>query len=112
MKLLDRLLMAAAAVVVVLTLAACAALGATLSMSADFPEVPDLAASPGIVLVACQEDEPCWTWATMGNRRRGVVLVDGRRQVVTCGTFRWLARHSRLDRRATPVLRGDWSCGR
>ena len=26
--------------------------------------------------VACQEDQPCWDWRTMGNRTRGV-CIDG-----------------------------------
>jgi len=51
----------------------------------------------------CQEDAPCWTWSTMGNRHRGVVLADGRRVVVgPCGFAR-----ARIDWQRTPRLRGD-----
>jgi len=34
----------------------------------------------------CREDMPCWAWSRMGNRKRGVLLADGRRVIVgPCG---------------------------
>lgn len=55
----------------------------------------------------CQEDDPCWTWLTMGDLHRGV-LVDGRKRVVgPCG-FAHLVRAHRLDV-DSPHLRGDYT---
>jgi hypothetical protein len=61
--------------------------------------------------LACYEDDPCWNWATMGDRKRGVVTMWGTPKIVTCGGLRWLVRHGDLDPH-TPWLRGDYSCGR
>jgi hypothetical protein len=61
--------------------------------------------------VRCTEDMPCWNWATMGDRNRGVVTMWGTPKVVSCGGFRWLVRHGDLDPH-TPRLKGDAMCGR
>jgi hypothetical protein len=58
------------------------------------------------------EDDPAWVWSRCGDHRRGVVTMWGTVKVVSCGDFHWLARHHDLDHRSTPVLRGDWGCGR
>jgi hypothetical protein len=35
---------------------------------------------------ACQEDQPCWVWSKMGNRKRGIVTAWGDSRVVgPCG---------------------------
>lgn len=34
-------------------------------------------ATPTQAPVTCQEDDPCWTWRTMGNHAHGI-CVDGR----------------------------------
>lgn len=57
----------------------------------------------------CQEDDPCWTWSKMGNRRRSVVdLATGERVVVGPCTFRhmWMNGNARLG--AGDRMRGDW----
>lgn len=61
--------------------------------------------------VRCTEDMPCWNWATMGDKHRGVVTMWGTPKVVSCGGLRWLVRHGDLDPH-TPRLRGDAMCGR
>ncbi|MEJ7786174.1 MAG: hypothetical protein WKF96_15315 [Solirubrobacteraceae bacterium] len=62
-------------------------------------------AQPSTAAPRCQEDAPCWTWSTMANRHRGVVLSDGRRVVVgPCGFARAAAR---IDWQRTPHMRGD-----
>lgn len=61
--------------------------------------------------VRCVEDMPCWNWATMGDKHRGVVTMWGTPKVVSCGGLRWLVRHGDLDPH-TPRLRGDAMCGR
>jgi hypothetical protein len=53
----------------------------------------------------CVEDDACWTWSTMGNHRRGV-LVSGARRVVGPCTYRKLVLAGLVDRKAEP-LRGD-----
>jgi hypothetical protein len=61
---------------------------------------------------ACpEEDSPAWNWVRCGNGYRGVVTMWGTEKVVSCGEFRWLARHADLDPR-TPWIVGDYSCGR
>lgn len=61
----------------------------------------------------CMEDQPCFTWSTMGNLDRGVyVRTEGgqrvrRRVVVDPCTFAWLSFNGRIDWRRTPHLRGD-----
>lgn len=57
------------------------------------------------------EDDPSWNWVRCGNGRRGIVTMWGTPKVVSCGEFRWLARHGDLDPR-TPWIVGDYSCGR
>lgn len=58
--------------------------------------------------VRCMEDEPCWTWPTMGNLQRGV-YTHGRaaRVVVSPCQYRILRTHGRIDHARTPRLRGD-----
>lgn len=67
---------------------------------------PHPAPVPAIV---CQEDAPCWTWSTMGNRKRGVVLDNGQRIVVNPCQFRTLTLIGWTDTRRTPKLRGDYT---
>jgi hypothetical protein len=46
---------------------------------------------------SCQEDQPCWNWATMGNQHRGVVTLYGNSRVVNPCQFRrlWQMGHLR-----------------
>jgi len=70
----------------------------------------------------CAEDEPCWTWSTMGSLTRGVVVTSGTprgigvkmprailgkggRRVTPC-QFAFLAHEGRLSRK-TKRLKGD-----
>lgn len=64
-------------------------------------------AAPG---AACAEDDPCWTWPQMGNRKRGVVSLHGTPLVVgSCRYARMYARAKALGmaRLLGPALRGD-----
>lgn len=66
-----------------------------------------LAPPPAIVQhVKCQEDQPCWTWSTMGNRKRLVVTVNGGALVVGPCRFRRLAEAGQL---LPDPLRGDFT---
>jgi hypothetical protein len=115
MRRLDALLGALAVLSMVLFLVAAAALGASWRMTDSMPVVtPEPVAVIEIpAREPCgSEDGPSWNWAMCGNLKRGVVLLDGRHVVVTCGDFRWLIRHHRLRLRETPVFLGDSGCGR
>ena len=61
--------------------------------------------------VRCTEDMPCWNWATMGNRTRGIVTMWGTMKVVDCFHLRDLLAWDDVDPH-NPWLRGDYSCGR
>lgn len=63
------------------------------------------AGEPAATRYVCHEDAPCWNWATMGNHRRGVRTVGGRRLVV--GPHRFVAIRAHIDWSRTPALRGD-----
>ena len=55
----------------------------------------------------CMEDQPCWTWSTMGNRERGVFIVGrAHRVIVNPCTFRRV--HARIDWTRTLPMRGDY----
>ena len=64
----------------------------------------------------CMEDMPCWDWARMGDRQRGVVIKAGRsrdglvttvaKPVGVC-EFQALVRARLIYWRETPRLRGD-----
>jgi len=57
----------------------------------------------------CVEDMPCWSWSTMGNRKRGIVTVYGTPKVVgPCGYRRVWERTPRSMRGLLgPTLKGD-----
>ncbi len=66
----------------------------------------------------CQEDDQCWTWSTMGNKERGVILkpgvtcttrtsYNGTRCVVNAKQFCKLNKAKRIDWKRTERLRGD-----
>ncbi len=57
--------------------------------------------------VACQEDQRCWNWRTMGNEQRGVVTLAGARLVVSPARFDRLNRAFRIDWTASRRMRGD-----
>ena len=89
------------------------ALAALLLMVASTAQLSDNLASAAVPVAGknCQEDEPCWTWSTMGNKRRGIVTMWGTPKVVTCGQYRHLYRTGNLDIGSRPgSMRGDWSC--
>lgn len=67
----------------------------------------------------CNEDEPCFIWATMGNMERGVIVTDRairvgkphpngkrRHRIVNACEFAYLAHEGLLSAR-TPRLKGD-----
>jgi hypothetical protein len=55
----------------------------------------------------CHEDQKCFQWRTMGNHKRGVTTIDGRRIVVGPFTFDALNRMLLIDWTATRYLRSD-----
>ena len=56
----------------------------------------------------CYEDEPCWSWPTMGNLQRGVFVKDRKRRViVNACQYAVLVELSLIDRKRTVRLRGD-----
>lgn len=55
----------------------------------------------------CLEDMPCFQWPTMGNFRRGIVTVGGRRLVVGPCRFQRIALAERIDWRRSGNLPGD-----
>ena len=65
----------------------------------------------------CLEDEPCWRWSTMGNRKRGIISVrSGRRVIVGPCRFARMRMRGAIDWRRTPHIRGDlyairYGCG-
>lgn len=75
--------------------------------------------------VRCMEDQPCWSWSTMGNHKRGIYLSNPRairslferrrnRAVFTADKHRIVvgpcgyALLPGYIRQANPRLRGDW----
>lgn len=64
---------------------------------------------------ACHEDAPCWNWATMGDHKRGVIIIAGRsrtgkdltRKVVATPCEYQHLRRAGLVHASTPHLRGD-----
>lgn len=101
------------AVILALVVGSWAMITGTLLLGAEFAraDVVHLPADgPAYVNGAgtvCAEDEPCWTWSTMGNLSRGIVTTRGARIVVDPPRFARLARAHRIDWHATPHLRGD-----
>jgi hypothetical protein len=62
------------------------------------------------IAARCAEDDPCFTWSKMGDRRRGVLdLASGRRVVVGPCTFRhmWMNGNADLSK-SSERMRGDW----
>lgn len=58
----------------------------------------------------CAEDDPCWSWSTMGNRTRGITSLNGTPLVVgPCRYARmWRRAHAlHMARLLGPALRGD-----
>lgn len=55
----------------------------------------------------CQEDMPCWNWASMGDHRRGVVTMFGTPLVVSPCKFQRLMKMRVIDYRPDDVLKGD-----
>lgn len=80
--------------------AATAALGASNAQAA-YGDAADVAR------YGCLEDMPCFQWPIMGNYRRGIVTVGGRRLVVGPCRFQRIALAERIDYRRTPHLPGD-----
>lgn len=67
------------------------------------------APASGAASAKCQEDQPCWTWSTMGNAKRGVYVVGSDRvRVVGVTTFARLWRADRINWDVTVPLRGDF----
>lgn len=59
---------------------------------------------------SCQEDMSCWNWVTMGNHRRGVVLLDGRKRSVNRRQFCWYYKNARIDWSKTKHMKSDPYC--
>lgn len=55
----------------------------------------------------CVEDDPCWSWSTMGNLMRGVVMVGGRVVVVDPCRFAYADHVGNIDWTRTRRLFGD-----
>ena len=57
----------------------------------------------------CVEDEPCWHWPTMGNRKRGIVSMRGTHVIVSpCRFSLMMERRSWRERRIMGWgMRGD-----
>jgi hypothetical protein len=67
-----------------------------LAMDAYGAPTPQDSPTKGSTAAAqCMEDEPCWKWSRMGNRKRGVVL-DGRLVIVGRCRFARLVFNDRL----------------
>lgn len=56
---------------------------------------------------ACQEDAPCWNWATMGNHKRGVIVANSFDVLVSPCRYQRFMKLGLIDRKATPRLKGD-----
>ena len=69
-------------------------------------------AASNVISPWCREDDPCWTWSTMGNRTRGIVTTDGARLRVGPCRFRRLRQAHGIDWTRTPHLRGDYIAAR
>ena len=55
----------------------------------------------------CYEDMQCWQWPIMGNHKRGIVTIGGRRLVVGPCRFQRIALAERIDWRRSGNLPGD-----
>ena len=75
--------------------------GASDKASAYYGDANDVAK------YGCLEDMPCFQWPTMGNFRRGIVTVGGRRLVVGPCRFQRIALAERIDWRRSGNLPGD-----
>jgi hypothetical protein len=53
------------------------------------------------------EDSPAFNWRIHGNRRRGVVLTNGKRVLVSPAQFDKLKKAKLIDTKKTPALKGD-----
>lgn len=92
---------------------ACAVIGAGVALGGNYAEseperVATVAPAPTLTIDLpdpCEEDDPCWTWPTMGHHNRGV-YVRGQLRVVNACTYRKLRVAGLLDAR-TERLRGD-----
>ncbi len=69
---------------------------------------PQGAHAAPVTPVRCQEDAPCWNWATMGSHSRGVVTHYGTPLVVSPCRFQRLTNAGMLDYRPSDVMRGDF----
>jgi hypothetical protein len=65
---------------------------AVLAITMAATALAEVFAAPAQAAATCQEDEPCWTWSTMGNRHRGIVTLSGNARVVGPCTFQRLYR--------------------
>lgn len=98
------------AIAALVLVAAVLALAFVPSAQASVPQAP--AKGKTVVADVCYEDEPCWTWSTMGNLQRGVVLNTPRgerkRRAILdpCG-FAYYDHMGWIDWKRTPRLRGD-----
>jgi len=68
------------------------------------------------VVTHCAEDNPCWNWAKMGDRRRGAVYVRFGRHtygpiIVTAREFCLMLRHHRVAFPQTRMMKGDGWAG-
>jgi hypothetical protein len=63
-----------------------------------------------VAVPACMEDDPCWVWPKMGNRKRGVYdLARKQYRVVTPCQFRMLWMNGDADlHKDSQRMRGDW----
>jgi hypothetical protein len=64
-------------------------------------------AVPVAAVTRCAEDDACWTWSRMGNRRRGIVTRWGTPLVVGPCRFARLRRAGRVDYPRFARMKGD-----
>ena len=64
-------------------------------------------AGPATGSTPCLEDEPCWSWSTMGNHKRAVKTDGGRLLVVGPCRFRRLDKAGLIDWARTGDMNGD-----
>ena len=55
----------------------------------------------------CDEGMQCWQWPIMGNYKRGIVTVAGRRLVVGPCRYQRIRLAERIDHKRTRQLPGD-----
>lgn len=80
---------------------------AALALAALSIAAGAIVGAPAATRAVCQEDAPCWNWASMGDHHRGIVSMHGTPLVVSPCRFKKLMQSGMLDYRFSDVMRGD-----